>query len=111
MEAVGEGRSGAEVRLEVRGEGFLRHMVRNLAGTLIEVGRGRWAPERVAGILASRDRAQAGPTAPAQGLVLVAVRDSWSERDLGRGPESGAGDPHGPAEPGVHDVDEGDPVG
>lgn len=106
-----EGRSGAEIRLEVRGEGFLRHMVRNLAGTLIEVGRGRWKPERVAGILASRDRAQAGPTAPAVGLVLVAVRDSWSEGEVARGPESGKDRPSGPAKPGVHDVDEGDPVG
>jgi tRNA pseudouridine38-40 synthase len=106
-----EGRTGAEIRLEVQGEGFLRHMVRNLAGTLIEVGRGRWGPERVAGILASRDRAQAGPTAPALGLVLVAVRDSWSEGEVGRGAESGEGASDGPPERRVDDVDEGDPVG
>lgn len=73
------GQSGDEIRLDVRGEGFLRHMVRNLAGTLIEIGRGRWAPEQAGEILRSGERGRAGPTAPAQGLVLVAVRDSWSE--------------------------------
>jgi len=77
LEVAGE--AGGEICLEVQGEGFLRHMVRNLAGTLFEIGRGRWTAERAEEILASRDRGAAGPTAPAQGLVLVAVRDSWSE--------------------------------
>lgn len=72
------GRAGGEIGLEVEGEGFLRHMVRNLAGTLIEIGRGRWAPGRAAEILAARDRAKAGPTAPAEGLVLVSVADDQS---------------------------------
>ncbi len=76
------GAGGEEILIDVEGEGFLRHMVRNLAGTLIEVGRGRWLPKRVGEILASRDRGEAGPTAPAPGLVLVAVRDSWSEGDF-----------------------------
>ncbi|HKS97060.1 MAG TPA: tRNA pseudouridine(38-40) synthase TruA [Terriglobia bacterium] len=58
---------------EVRGNGFLHHMVRNIVGTLIEVGRGKLAPEDVARILAARDRTQAGPTAPPQGLCLVKV--------------------------------------
>jgi tRNA pseudouridine38-40 synthase len=57
----------------VRGNGFLHHMVRNLVGTFLEVGRGRWKPEDVPAILAARDRRQAGPTAPASGLVLVQV--------------------------------------
>ena len=74
-----EGACGAEIVLDVEGEGFLRHMVRNLVGTLIEIGRGRWPPGRAAEILASCDRGRAGPTAPAHALVLVAVRDSWSE--------------------------------
>jgi tRNA pseudouridine38-40 synthase len=78
------GAPGAEVCIDVRGEGFLRHMVRNLAGTLTEIGRGRWAVERAAEVLAARDRAQAGPTAPAVGLVLVEVRDSWSEGRIER---------------------------
>jgi tRNA pseudouridine38-40 synthase len=58
---------------EVAGDGFLHHMVRNMVGTLMEVGRGRIAPGDVPGILAARDRTQAGPTAPAQGLCLVMV--------------------------------------
>ena len=73
LEVTGERRG--EHRHDVEGAGFLRHMVRNLAGTLIEVGRGRWAPERTGEILAGRDRGRAGPTAPAEGLELVAVRD------------------------------------
>jgi tRNA pseudouridine38-40 synthase len=58
---------------EVTGKGFLRHMVRNMVGTLIEVGRGKLAPSDIARILAARDRSQAGPTAPAQGLCLMKV--------------------------------------
>jgi tRNA pseudouridine38-40 synthase len=58
---------------EVRGDGFLPHMVRNIAGTLIEVGRSKLMPQDVARIVAARDRKVAGPTAPAQGLVLVSV--------------------------------------
>ena len=73
-----EGLPGDEIMFDVEGEGFLRHMVRNLAGTLIEIGRGRWEASRAAEILASLDRQQAGPTAPAQALVLVEVRDTWS---------------------------------
>ena len=57
----------------VRGNGFLHHMVRNLVGTFLEVGRGRLVPGDVAGILAARDRSQAGPTAPASGLFLLHV--------------------------------------
>jgi tRNA pseudouridine38-40 synthase len=63
----------SELTLVLRGDGFLRHMVRNIVGTLVEVGRGRWPPEQMAAILASRDRRLAGPTAPPQGLFLVEV--------------------------------------
>jgi tRNA pseudouridine38-40 synthase len=59
--------------MRIEGDGFLRYMVRIIAGTLVDVGVGRWPPSRVAGILASRDRTQAGPTAPAHGLFLVRV--------------------------------------
>lgn len=62
-----------EVRLRVTGDGFLYHMVRNIAGTLIEIGRGRWEPERIDEILSSCDRRRAGPTAPAEGLTLLCV--------------------------------------
>ena len=57
----------------VTGSGFLHHMVRNLVGTFAEVGTGRVAPDDVPAILAARDRAAAGPTAPARGLFLVEV--------------------------------------
>lgn len=59
--------------LVVQGDGFLYNMVRNLAGTLLEVGRGKLAPEEVGAILAGRDRRRAGPTAPAHGLYLLRV--------------------------------------
>jgi len=73
------GEPGHEIVLEVLGEGFLRHMVRNLAGTLIEVGRGRFEVDEMARILDSRDRGRAGPTAPAHGLVLVRVWDGLGD--------------------------------
>jgi tRNA pseudouridine38-40 synthase len=59
--------------IRVTGDGFLRHMVRNIVGTLVEVGIGRWDPWRLLSVLDSRDRTQAGPTAPAQGLFLAHV--------------------------------------
>jgi tRNA pseudouridine38-40 synthase len=58
---------------EVRGSGFLHHMVRNMVGTLVEVGRGKLTPPDVVRILQARDRTLAGPTAPAHGLCLVRV--------------------------------------
>jgi tRNA pseudouridine38-40 synthase len=67
------GRVGEELCFEVEGPGFLRHMVRNLVGSLVEVGRGRREPGWIADLLAARDRTRAGPTAPAHGLTLVRV--------------------------------------
>lgn len=58
---------------EVRGSGFLHHMVRNLVGTLVEVGRGKLAPGDMLEVLRSRDRTKAGPTAPSSGLCLMKV--------------------------------------
>ena len=58
---------------QVTGTGFLRYMVRNIVGTLIEVGRGRIEPRDIPSILAARDRTRAGPTAAAQGLCLISV--------------------------------------
>jgi tRNA pseudouridine38-40 synthase len=58
---------------QVTANGFLHHMVRNIVGTLLEVGKGKLAPPDVLRILAARDRTQAGPTAPAQGLCLMQV--------------------------------------
>ncbi len=59
--------------MRISGDGFLRHMVRAIVGTVVQVGIGRWTVPRVAEILASDDRSKAGPTAPASGLFLVRV--------------------------------------
>ena len=61
------------VTITIRANGFLYNMVRNIVGTLIEVGKGRLSPEEVQEILQGRDRTLAGPTAPAHGLALVDV--------------------------------------
>ena len=66
-------RKGDEVDIEVTADGYLYNMVRILAGTLCEVGVGRMQPDAIPGILASRDRSQAGPTLPAKGLFLEKV--------------------------------------
>lgn len=58
---------------EIQGSGFLHHMVRNIVGTLIEVGRGKLVADDLGRILEARDRNCAGPTAPARGLCLVKV--------------------------------------
>ena len=62
-----------ELHLEIAGTGFLKHMVRAIAGTLLEVGRGRLPSGALTAILAARDRAAAGPTARPEGLCLVKV--------------------------------------
>lgn len=62
---------GRDLIIRVRGNGFLYNMVRIIAGTLLEVGEGKRKPQDVRDILEARDRAAAGPTAPAHGLTLV----------------------------------------
>jgi len=57
----------------VRGNGFLHHMVRNLVGTMLEIGRGQFPARAMLGILEARSRSAAGPTAPARGLFLHSV--------------------------------------
>jgi tRNA pseudouridine38-40 synthase len=64
-------KKGSLITIRVTGNGFLYNMVRIIAGTLIEVGKGRYSPARVEEMLAAKDRAKAGPTAPARGLILV----------------------------------------
>jgi tRNA pseudouridine38-40 synthase len=71
---LGVARVGDELQIDVEGNGFLYHQVRNMVGTLVEIGRGHWPPQRVSEILAARDRRLAGPTAPPQGLCLEWVR-------------------------------------
>jgi tRNA pseudouridine38-40 synthase len=66
-------RFGTYIWIDVEADGFLYNMVRAIAGTLINVGRGYWPEAKVAGILRAEDRAQAGPTAPAHGLFLMRV--------------------------------------
>jgi len=66
--------SGELLVFTIEATAFLRHMVRNIVGTLVEVGRGLRAPESFAELLEARDRAKAGPTAPAHGLFLVEVK-------------------------------------
>ncbi|MFQ5691742.1 MAG: tRNA pseudouridine(38-40) synthase TruA, partial [Nitrospinota bacterium] len=72
---------GETIEIRIKADGFLRYMVRNIVGTLVEVGRGKMTPARVREILESRDRSQAGPTAPPQGLFLVEVfyETSWGD--------------------------------
>lgn len=61
------------LRIRVTADGFLRHMVRNIVGTLVEVGAGRLNAARPRAVLESRDRSRAGPTAPPHGLFLADV--------------------------------------
>lgn len=64
-------REGEEILIRVCGSGFLYNMVRIIAGTLMDAGRGRIKPEKMEQILAAKNRQAAGPTAPACGLTLV----------------------------------------
>lgn len=66
--------SPREIVIRVSGTGFLYNMVRIIAGTLMEAGRGALAPEQIKVILNARDRSKAGPTAPPEGLTLVRYR-------------------------------------
>ncbi len=66
-------RTPEEFSYTIRGNGFLHHMVRNLVGTFLQVGKGSLKPDDIPAILAARNRSAAGPTAPACGLYLVSV--------------------------------------
>ena len=73
VESIDVQRDGDEVRLVFTGDGFLYHMVRIIAGTLIQIGAGQKEPEEMEKIILAKDRHAAGPTAPACGLYLWAV--------------------------------------
>jgi len=62
------------VYIDVEGDSFLYNMVRNIVGTLVEVGSGRWKPEKINEILEAKDRTAAGPIAPAGGLCLMHIK-------------------------------------
>jgi tRNA pseudouridine38-40 synthase len=70
---------GTLLRFEVEADGFLRGMVRGIVGTLLWIGRGTMPEERLEEVIASRDRAQAGPNAPPSGLCLIRVEYGRAE--------------------------------
>ncbi|MBU1083521.1 MAG: tRNA pseudouridine(38-40) synthase TruA [Candidatus Omnitrophota bacterium] len=67
-------KKGPSVIIEIEGDGFLYNMVRNIVGTLVDVGRGYLPAGSIKKILAKKDRTSAGPTAPAKGLFLMEVK-------------------------------------
>ena len=69
-----------EIRLNISANRFLHHMVRTIVGTAVEIGRGRWAPEKMGEILEAKDRKVAGPNAPAHGLCLMRVTYPLSQQ-------------------------------
>lgn len=70
------------IHFQIQGNGFLYHMVRIIAGTLLEAGKGSWPAERMRQILEARDRSQAGPTARACGLTLLEIQYPEWEPDF-----------------------------
>ncbi len=77
-------RKGTEIVIRISGSGFLYNMVRIIAGTLMEVGKGNLAPEAMEGILKAVDRRAAGPTAPPKGLILLSYRFPELEERTGK---------------------------
>jgi len=73
MDSISVTRSGDFIYIDVRANAFLHHMVRNIVGSLLMVGRGEQAVSWIAELLAMKDRTRAGPTAPPDGLYLIAV--------------------------------------
>ena len=74
LDAITVQRAGAEVAVDVGARSFLHRQVRSIVGTLVEVGRGKWDVDDVAGALEARDRTACGPVAPPDGLYLMTVR-------------------------------------
>ena len=80
LKALAIRKKGDLIECTLEADAFLMHMARNIVGTLVEAGLGRFSPADVRQILRSRDRSRAGKTAPAHGLYLVAVSYGRSER-------------------------------
>jgi tRNA pseudouridine38-40 synthase len=74
VEAIDVEAESGFVYIDIRANAFLHHMVRNIVGSLVKVGSGERPVSWMAELLALKDRTRAGPTAPAQGLYLVAVQ-------------------------------------
>jgi tRNA pseudouridine38-40 synthase len=74
------------ISFEITANAFLQHMVRNLVGSLVYVGKGRYPPEWLSALMHGRDRAQAAPTFDPAGLYLASVQyeEGWRLPDLGR---------------------------
>jgi tRNA pseudouridine38-40 synthase len=87
-----EGEGGGRIDLVVEATAFVKHMVRNLTGTLVEVGLGRRTPASMDALLAGRDRTLAGATAPPQGLCLEEVFYGRRDGGAAAGPEGEDGD-------------------
>lgn len=77
-------RSGPEIRITARARSFLHHQIRNITGTLVLVGEGRWPVERVRTALEARDRSKGGPTAPPDGLYFTDVVYGTADNNQGR---------------------------
>jgi tRNA pseudouridine38-40 synthase len=73
LERLDVSRRGEELHVEARAPSFLHRQVRNLVGSLVLVGQGKWSRAKLGAVLAARDRTAAGPAAPAEGLYLVSV--------------------------------------
>lgn len=73
--------NGEDIKIQITGNGFLYNMVRIIAGTLVEVGKGRLAPERVRQAIDTAERKLAGPTAPANGLTLLEIEYEVKEKE------------------------------
>jgi tRNA pseudouridine38-40 synthase len=73
LDALVVSRVGAEIQITARARSFLHRQVRSMVGSLVEVGRGRWATGDIARILAAADRTACGPVAPPDGLYLTKV--------------------------------------
>jgi tRNA pseudouridine38-40 synthase len=74
IDSIKISKTGHLVDIDIEADGFLYNMVRNIVGTLLEIGRGRFAEGSMRKIIASKNRALAGPTVPAKGLCLLKVR-------------------------------------
>ncbi len=72
-------RNGDRITILITGSGFLYNMIRIIAGTLLEVGRGAYPPEMVKAMLSGQNRKLSGPTAPPQGLTLIGIEYSSKE--------------------------------
>ena len=78
-------KKGERIKIRISGNGFLYNMVRIIAGTLVEVGRGAFAPSEVKEMLEQKERGRAGATAPPQGLVLLGiVYDGQADTERGQ---------------------------